>query len=930
MREAFVKTGSVLVALWGLAATAHAADPLADAKQSLAKGAWRTAEIELKNAVRANPGNLEARFLLARTELQLGNPAAAEQQAKAARAGGYDLDKTVPLLAETYLMQHQYRQLLRDFPATAGSAAQRAGVLVARGYAQIALGKPGDGDKSFQQAESLAPKAPQPLLAEAKLLIAERQYAAAAPKLDRALGLAPKSPEIRLAKAELLRLTGHAAEALALLNQTLTDAPAFLPARLTRAELLMAQGNTAPARRDIAAVLKAQPGNVGAIYLQAVLAIQNRDFKSADADLERISGVIARFPRGYYLQALVKYNLHQFAPAEDAARRFVARQPDDLAGKRLLGLIELAQGRPADTIATLSGLASAGNADAGVLDLLGRAYAEMGQPAKALAAFGQAVKLAPKNAALRLQLGEAQMRTGNTAAAVADLEKSLQLAPSTPAGEALAMTEMGSGNWKGALAAADKLQKAQPDSPVAGNLKGVIKLARFDLDAARAIFTQLSQKYPDFLPARLNLARVAELQGKPEEAERILAAILDKQPANAVALTRYVHLLLRNGQPDRALAAAQRAHQAAPADKGITAGLIDLYIQLGHKNKALLLAQQESGSNEPGNVPLIAARARAELAAGRKGDAAQSLRRLIAITPANIAQRRSLAAVLLSSGDAAGARQAIDAALKIAPHNAQLVADRLAIDLKTSGLAAALADAAQLQKSDPGLPTAPALPGDVYMAAKQYAKADDAYQAAFRQAPSTMLVLRLARAKTALGQPAAAMTTLRDWLAKHPDEIAVGQIVATSDIAAHRYPQARQELEKVAADAPQNAVALNNLAWLYQKAGDPRARSLAERAYLLMPGLPQVEDTLGWILVKQGQAAQALPLLQRAKAGQPANPSVQYHLAVALNDVHRPAEARKLLTPLVAAKTKFDDAGAARKLLAALSKPSAGGTPPHP
>jgi putative PEP-CTERM system TPR-repeat lipoprotein len=921
VRHSLLKAGLGL-ALLAAAAPAHATDYLGNAKQFLAKGEWKAAEIELKNAVRSNPGAMEAHYLLARIELQLGEAAAAEQQAKAARAGGYDLDHTIPLLAETYLAQRKYRELLQDFPVGTGSAAQRAGLLVIRGYAEIALGKPQDARQSFQQAQRLAPRAAQPLLAEAKLLLAERQYGAAQDKLDRALALAPKSPEIRLVKARLLRVTGHADAALALLDQTLHDAPNFLPARLERAELLLSQGKNALARREIAAVLAAQPGNIGAIYLQAVLFAQSKDYRAADANLERLSGVVNALPPGYYyLKALVKYNLHELAQAEDAAQRYAARRSGDLAGKKLLGMIALTEGRPADTIAALANLAASGKADAETLDLLGRAYAAIGNSAQALSAFEQAVKLAPNDAALRLRLGETLLRTGHPADAIAELEQSLQRAPSLPAGEALIKIQMGSGRWQDAVATAAKLQKAQPNDPAVDNLIGLIKLAQFDLDGARADFVQITKKYPDFLAARLNLARVAELQGKPREAEQILGEVLKKQPGNGVALTRLVDLLLKSGQTDRALAAAEHAHAAAPTDKGITAGLIDLYIRLGHKNKALTLAQEESGSNEPDNVPLIAARVRAELAAGRKSDAARSLRRLIAINPSDIAPRRELAAVLLAAGDAAGARQTINAALAIAPHDPQLIADRIAIDLKTGGLAAALATAARLQQSDPELPDAPALPGDVYMAARQYKKAAQSYMAAYRKAPSAMLAVRLAQTDAAAGWSDAAAEILRNWLSRRPDDLEVAQILADYDIAARRFGEARQELERVVAKAPQNAIALNNLAWLYQQAGDPRARSLAERAYLLMPGLPQAADTLGWILVRQGQATAGLDLLQRARAGEPANPAVQYHLAVALNDTGHPVEARKLLASLVSSTVKFDDKSAAEKLLAALSKP---------
>ncbi|MGH7111808.1 MAG: XrtA/PEP-CTERM system TPR-repeat protein PrsT [Stellaceae bacterium] len=930
MRNNLVKAGAVLAVFMSLAAVAHAADYLGSARKFLAKGDLKAAEIELKNAVRANPHAMEAHYLLARVELQLGNPVAAEFQAKAARAGGYDLAQTVPLLAETYLQQHKLREILQDFPATTGSAAQRAGVLVIRGYAQIALGQRDEALKSFQQAETLAPLSPQPLLAEGKLLLSERKYTEAKTRLDRALGLAPKSTEIRLTKAQLLRVSGHAKEALALLDQTVHDAPQYLPARLERADLLVAENKDALASADITTILKAQPGNPGALYLQAILFAKSRNYKAADTNLARLSNVLARFPRGYYLAALVKFNLHEYSQAEDAVRRYVARQPDDLAGKKLLGLIDLAQSRPDETIALLASLEKSGKADAGTLDLLGRAYMATGQSAKALAAFQQAVKLAPKNAALRLYLGETRLQTGNSADAVAALEQSLQLAPSVRAGEILAITEMGAGHWKEALAAADKLRSAQPKNPAGENLTGLIKLAQFDLDGARAVFEKLAQTDPNFLPAQLNLARIAELQEKPAAAEQILAKILGKEPANGAVLTRYVNLLLSQRQPERALAAAEHAHQTAPTNTGITVGLIDLYIRLGHKNKALTLAQQEPGTNTPENAPLIAARARAELAAGHKSDAAQNLRRLIGIYPKGLAQRRELASVLLSAGDTAGARQAIGDARKIAPDNPQLIADQIAIDLKSSGLTAALATAERLQKSNPNLPTAPALPGDVYMAAKQYAKAIAAYQTAFQKAPSALLAVRLAQARAAAGQTDAAAEGLRDWLKTHPDDVAIDGLLASSDIAAHRFPQATRELEAQVAKSPRNAIALNNLAWLYQRAGDPRARALAERAYLLQPNLSQTEDTLGWILVRQGQAAKGLALLRSASASQPANPAVQYHLAVALNDTDHPAEARKLLASLIGRKIKFDDEPAAQKLLASLSKPSPGAKTQNP
>src|SRR5206468_11377315 len=105
-------------------------------------------------------------------------------------------------------------------------------------------------------------------------------------------------------------------------------------------------------------------------------------------------------------------------------------------------------------------------------------------------------------------------------------------------------------------------------------------------------------------------------------------------------------------------------------------------------------------------------------------------------------------------------------------------------------------------------------------------------------------------------------------------------------IGAGRYADAERNLQLTLAQRPNDAVALNNLAWIYQVRGDKRARQTAHRAYMIAP-TPASGDTLGWILVSDGEAAKALPVLQGAAVARPDNASVKYHLAVALKDLNR-------------------------------------------
>ena len=63
---------------------------------------------------------------------------------------------------------------------------------------------------------------------------------------------------------------------------------------------------------------------------------------------------------------------------------------------------------------------------------------------------------------------------------------------------------------------------------------------------------------------------------------------------------------------------------------------------------------------------------------------------------------------------------------------------------------------------------------------------------------------------------------------------------------------------------PDNVALLNNLAWALSELNDPGALGYAERAYRLAPGVAEVANTYGWILVQRGDAVQGVELLRRA------------------------------------------------------------------
>ncbi len=904
----------------GCLSSAAATDYLADAERLTAIGEFRAAEVQLENAVKADPGNLEAHYRLGTLKLRLDDAAGAEKEARIARDQGYDPERVVPLLARAYLAQAKFRLIVYEFSPTEGGPEQRQGVLIARGYALFALGKPDDARESFSQAAFLNPDAAEPLIGEAKVLTAKAEFAAAGALLERAAKIDANSPAVPVAQAQLLLAKGDRAGAIAVLDKALKGSPDFVAARLQRAGLLLEQGDDAPAASDIDVILAAHPNSPTALYLRAVLFAKAKQYKEADAILQRLTGDLDTVPRANYLLAVVKYDLQQFDQALAAVTRYAARNPRDLAAQKLIARLELETRHPDRAIELLSKLVGGADADAETYDLLGRAFALAGKSEQALQAFQKAVERAPDDAGLRLQLVATHFGAGDLNSAVGDLERSLELAPSSAAGgQFLVLTELAAGRFDAAAQAADKLNKLQPDDPTAHNLGGLVKLARFDLDGARQTFGAIVKTHPDFSSARLNLARIAELQGRLDEADAQLGKVLAKDPTDLEALSRLVGLRLRDGDHNRAIAPLESAQRATVGNTRLAAAFVDLYLRVGDKDRALAIARTESRKAEPGDVSIIAARARAELAAGLTDDAIATYRQWVTINPVAIVPRHQLVRLLVDTGNIDEARKIVEEALTSFAPTPLLVADLLAIDLKSGGVDAALATARRLRREERLGAAAPVLIGDAYMAAQQFDKAADAYEKEFRATPTSQLALHLAAARAGQKKIDEAAAVLRQWLADHPDNIQVASTLAGYALAARRFDEARTVSEALVAKRPMDRVALNNLAWLYQQAGDPRARRLAERAYLLAPDLPQTADTLAWILVQQGEPGVALGLLRKAVAAAPGDPAIRYHLAVALkNNGHRD-EAIKLLASLIAERATFDDKQAAEKLLAELS-----------
>ena len=116
---------------------------------------------------------------------------------------------------------------------------------------------------------------------------------------------------------------------------------------------------------------------------------------------------------------------------------------------------------------------------------------------------------------------------------------------------------------------------------------------------------------------------------------------------------------------------------------------------------------------------MLSLRAAAQLALGQKKDARDTYGDLLKKDPSVLGARRQLVALQIEAGDFESARSLLTAGIVASPRNYQLYQDLAMIDLRSTGIDAALATADRLLSQDRDFAMIRALKGDIFMAANR-------------------------------------------------------------------------------------------------------------------------------------------------------------------------------------------------------------------
>ncbi len=269
--------------------------------------------------------------------------------------------------------------------------------------------------------------------------------------------------------------------------------------------------------------------------------------------------------------------------AQDLVRKILSTAPGTVAALKLQARMELDAGNAPQALTALQSALDQSPRDSQVMLLLGETYEKSGALPLAGERFALAVEYSGNGVEETLQDAAFLVRTGRTDRAIEVLTKSVQANPgSIPLLVAAAQAHASQLDWARAQAMVDALTEiGTPDALAAaaqardtiGATQAILTTTRQVIDrilaessgqtadAARVVDRMIDQGKPDTAmtylldpsrgsdPALLTLrAMIFALNGKPDEAETQLRAILKSDPSNDLAFIGLYGLLDNSGQ----------------------------------------------------------------------------------------------------------------------------------------------------------------------------------------------------------------------------------------------------------------------------------------------------------------------------------------------------------------------------------------------
>jgi putative PEP-CTERM system TPR-repeat lipoprotein len=897
------------------------AEYVAKAQEHWDKGEWRPAFIELSNALQQDPNTLAARWLMAKVVLKLGDPTRAEKEVKRAMELGLSPAEAQPVLVKSIILQGDLDRVLAETERLAYdmTPADQALLLGLRGQAYVLKGQLEHARVVLEQALKLEPKAPEALVGMAVLQASQQEYDAARQSVALALEANPTSPEAWSILGELEWTQGKAAEAEAAFGKAIQYRRYPTIERAKRALARIQLGKFADAEADIQELKKQQgwKDHPYVNYVAGLIRFRQKQYAEAAEAFEASYNADAAFlPNQMYL-AITRFLLGQTQQARGHAQAVYAKAPQSPVVGRLLGAVNISLAEYAAAKEALQATLRNQPEDQASLRMLTTVSLLEGDAAKGVEYSQRLAALDPKSEQAQEMLMVAKLMAGQP------IEEK---GASKPAAEGddysrefLRALEAFRNNQVGAaLERAKKLHTLHPDRIDPLNLMAACYLAAGQWDLARVELEKVLALKANEPSATRNLAKVEAQQGHLEKARTLLQPLVKEQPGDEETALLLAEIETRLGNPEAGLAVLQQALEKNPNALIVRAKLAQEHFRAGRWPEVLTLTRELTNAQFQEQPVLLEFQGKSQMQMGELAAGKDSFRRWAEAMPNSAEAHFLYGDTLARSGEGEKAGKELLRTLEIDRTYLPARVGEIKLLVHQNKLEQAKTALGQLRKDFGERPEVLGIEGWFALGTGDYPTAAKSLSAVLAQKPDTEVTILLVRALWAQQKQDEAIQVMKDVLQAQPKDLVVLMHLAGAYLGLNRNAEARDAYAKVVEYYPNHVPALNNLAWLTQDQDLKQAIAYAERARQLLPQDPYVQDTLGTLMVKSGDAFRGALLIRSAAEQLPDDPQIQLHFGRVLVQQQKHDEARKVLSRLVEKAPDSEQAKEAKPLLESL------------
>ena len=872
------------------------------AQQYFESGQLPEALVEIKNALRASPKDPEVRWLAGQIHLESGNNSAAiKELSRALELGLQRTDADLPLV-RAWMAQGELTKAL-DYFETKELADLTDDAKVMLADLLMRSGDVAQAEDILLAMLELAPELIPVRLGLARIDISRSEQDKARTQIDRILEIEPTNPFANLIAGELEIVNSSFSKAQAHYDIAVKTPQTRLQAQLGMARIQIAQLAFEQAANALDAILANQPDIPLALFLKGLTHYHLAEFEAAQETLERVQGMIPKHGPTLLLLGKIYLDDGRLEQANSALESLLANEPKNAGGRQLLAAAKLRLKQPHEALKLIDIETLEQTNDPLTLIIAGSAYINTGKLSEGTAFLEKASTLVEDPLKIRTQLARIYLASGDVENAIAEFRSLTESDENNPQHLLmLAYAQVRQADFDQAAITAEKLSQ-QGSELLAANLKGAIEMARNQMAQAQQHFESAIAIDSNFIPARLNLARIAISQERHQDAKLLLLKILDIDPSHSEAVIMLASVI---NETDDRLAAVKVLKNFTKQFKN--AKVLMLLAQLtneeGNSEKAIEYAIQ-ARKLAPSSLKIVSALA---ILQRQQGNIEQAIETLIDLPEQ---QRDSQFNVLLSQFARAGdrldlARGALSKARKQSPNSLPAIVNSISLALSEKKILQAEALLPLITKeNDASGVILLTLQGDIFRASDDHQQAIQAYTSAFELKKHSNILNNLVGELLADGQSERASTLLSQWLEKNPDDLAALLRLSNQHMVSGEHTRAAELYERILSVSPLQPLALNNLAWMYYEKGNQRALTLANELAALEIERADTLDTVGWIFANMGNLAEGITVLKQANTLDPTSADVIYHLAVALSRDNQRTQVEALLSVLTTEHSEY-------------------------